>query len=181
MSFITRCLTLGLLLPALAIMLVHPNGHARFTGYQRDLVLARVSTIFGIAGLLFTFGPATAFLVVGTIAVGLSTGLNALCQSLISYVAPASGYATIYSLVLALSTLVTTAFAPFFYRELEPPSSLWLFIIVLVIVTLLFLVILVALLQVKIRSVGSGNFVEPQPEEVQGDEGSALVNDEHRG
>lgn len=180
LSFIIRCLTLGLLLPALAIMLVHPNGHARFTGYQRDLVLARISAIFGLAGLLFTFGPATASLVVGTIAVGLSVGLSALCQSLISYVAPASGYATIYSLVLALSTLVATAFAPLFYLEIQPPSSLWIFITVVVIVALLYLVILVALLQVKVRSAGSGNFVEPRPEEVQGDEGAALDNDEEQ-
>ena len=78
-SFITRCLTLGLFLPALAIMLVHPNGHARFIGFKRGLILARISTVFAIAGVLLTLCHTTGCLVVGTIAVGRFISLRALC------------------------------------------------------------------------------------------------------
>lgn len=178
LTVITHCVTLGLLLPALAIMLVHPNGHARFTGFQRDLVLGRISAGFAVAGALLSFIPAPGLLIVGTIAAALSAGLYPLGLSLVGHVAPARGYATVYTLVAASSTLIFAVISPFFYRVVTPVGSLRIVIVEVAVVTLLYLVILVALFQLKARSAGPGNAVEAQPEGVRGDGGSVLDNDE---
>lgn len=180
MTVITHCVTLGLLLPALAIVLVHPNGHARFTGFQRDLVLGRISAVFAVAGVLLSFIPAPGLLIVGTIAAGLSAGLYPLGLSLIGYVTPARGYATIYTLVTVSSTLISAVLSPFFYRVVTHVGSLRILIVEVVVVALLYLVILVALFQLKVRSAGPGTAVEAQPEGVRGDGGSVLDNDEGR-